>query len=399
MDGLFYKLAVKDAAIEGMGVSHHNTWEPVALDSDTGMVTNLGVHAKVTFTVPAGVKGIFDVYLTVGKCLCGGSSTPFGISINNAPPMAVPLAYQVAGESPYAYNEDGCYDVGSFRDTGDFMMKAGVYLQAGDTLAVVCMYGGRGEGLLGTVFPDIGDITLVPASSPVKCGYDQQAPQVQPIDSSDPISGKRMLWLGSSVTYGAAAGGYYSMADEIACRHPAAICDKYAVSGTTLTHMDEESYVARLMTISPDIPYDLFVLQLSTNDATTQKPLGHISPAYEAETFDTSTVLGAMETIIAYVQKVFRCPVLVYTETYFESAEYTAMVNALWQLQKKWGFFILDLYNNPEMTAIFGSEKYQSYMHDPIHPFRRGYVEWWTPAFEEKISRILSLNSSQERDR
>ena len=79
------------------------------------------------------------------------------------------------------------------------------------------------------------------------------------------LKNKTILFLGSSVTYGSAANGV-SFVDMIGdlC---GANCIKYAVSGTTLVNINEASYVSRLKSISPSIKPDLFVCQLSTNDA------------------------------------------------------------------------------------------------------------------------------------
>lgn len=45
---------------------------------------------------------------------------------------------------------------------------------------------------------------------------------------------------------------------------------------------------------------DLFICQLSTNDATGRKPLGKIADSRDMNFFDTKTVAGAIEFIIAY---------------------------------------------------------------------------------------------------
>ena len=83
------------------------------------------------------------------------------------------------------------------------------------------------------------------------------------------LQNKTVLFLGSSVTYGSAAGGV-SFAD-IMGEVCGINCIKEAVSGTTLADMDDSSYVARLKRIDRTIALDLFVCQLSTNDASTSR--------------------------------------------------------------------------------------------------------------------------------
>lgn len=67
--------------------------------------------------------------------------------------------------------------------------------------------------------------------------------EVQPVEDS-PLSGKHILFLGSSVTYGAASKGV-SFADYIAVRNGCSIT-KEAVSSTTLVDNGNSSYISRI---------------------------------------------------------------------------------------------------------------------------------------------------------
>ena len=202
------------------------------------------------------------------------------------------------------------------------------------------------------------------------------------LETPDAISGKQIAWLGSSVTYGFASDGY-SMVDAIEEEHFGAVCYKYAVSGTTLVNESEDSYVARLKQIDTSVDLDMLVVQLSTNDATQGKTLGEISDGVDIDGFDTTTVAGAIEYIIAYAKNTWNCPVVFYTGTYYESAAYASMVELLLDVQEKWDIGVIDLWNDAEMTALYETEQYWKYMSDTIHPTALGYKEWWTPKFEE----------------
>ena len=70
---------------------------------------------------------------------------------------------------------------------------------------------------------------------------------------------KRIIFLGSSVTFGSASGGV-SFADII-CEKNGYEMIKEAVSGTTLVDSDDQSYVSRLRNIDCDSA-DLFICQL-----------------------------------------------------------------------------------------------------------------------------------------
>ena len=119
------------------------------------------------------------------------------------------------------------------------------------------------------------------------------------------LEGKKLIFLGSSVTYGHASNGV-SFVEDIAARNGCSV-RKEAVSGTTLVDDREDSYIARMKQID-DPTADLFVCQLSTNDASKGKALGTVSVGFEEKDFDTSTVAGAIEYIIAYARKKWNCP-------------------------------------------------------------------------------------------
>ena len=197
------------------------------------------------------------------------------------------------------------------------------------------------------------------------------------------LAGKNIVFLGSSVTKGFAAYGT-SFVDMIAAR-TGAKCVKEAVSGTTLVDDNAKSYVARLKALDPKTPCDLFVCQLSTNDATKKKPLGKVAAAGEA--FDTKTVCGAIEYIIDYAKKTWNCPVAFYTNPEYASPEYKDMVDALYAIAKKWDIAVIDLWNDRELNTK--EAKKRSCMNDQIHPTKKGYA-LWTPVIEAALENVVA---------
>ncbi len=206
-----------------------------------------------------------------------------------------------------------------------------------------------------------------------------------------PLRGKTILFLGSSVTEGAAAEGQsfvelFEVLDGVQAV-------KEAASGTTLADRvslpalaafgNGGSYVKRLRELDPASAVDCVVCQLSTNDATMKMPLGQIGDG------DARTVTGAMEWIIRYCRDTWGCPVVFYTGSYFESAGYAAMVDRLYELKDLQGIGIIDLYTDGAFNAL-DPETYDFYMYDGIHPTKAGYAEWWFPKMEEDLTRILT---------
>ncbi len=375
---------------EGEGVGPDNEKEPTSYDEETGMIRAAAQGTEIVYTVPEGTEGTFDLYLTVSKVLAAFSSQPFTFTINDGETFSVPVDLQVPADSPASYKDDGEYDEGSLTDSGRFLIKQNLELKAGDIIKVTCAFGCKAPTLKGMVFPYVGDVLLVPAGSEVATGYDNTVKTIPEADPSDPLAGLDIIWLGSSVTYGAQAGGHYSMVDAIQDNHPGTVCEKYAISATTLVNEKEDSYVSRMKLISKDETPDLFVVQLSTNDATTGKSMGEVTDSTDPADFDDTTIAGAIETIISYVQETFGCPVVFYTGTYAEKENYEEMVDLLLKIQEKWGIGVVDMFHNEEMTAVYGTDLYNEYMHDEVHPFRKGYVEWWTPVIEEYLTEFLA---------
>lgn len=378
----------------GEGLGAENEIEETGYDQENGLVTALGAGTVVEYVVPDGTEGTYDMYLKVSKSLAASSTMPFLFSLNGGDAFSVPIDYEISGDSPAANEFEGEYDTGSITEAGWFPISAGLELEAGDTISLSAVYGSRAGMLKAMTFPYVGNILLAPAGSEVATDYDNTVRSAEAVDESDPLSGLKIIWLGSSVTLGAQSGGRYSMADYIEDMHPATVCEKYAINGTRLVNEQEDSYVARMKTISKDAAPDLFVVQLSTNDATTNRELGALSDSTDPADFDDTTIYGAIETIIAYVQETYGCPVVFYTGSYFESEEYDNMISALLEIQEKWGIGVLDMFHNEEMTALYGTDQYYEYMgEDGIHPTRLGYTEWWGPQFEQYLSEYITANA------
>ncbi|MBQ3292074.1 MAG: SGNH/GDSL hydrolase family protein [Mogibacterium sp.] len=200
------------------------------------------------------------------------------------------------------------------------------------------------------------------------------------------LTGKTIIFLGSSVTYGAAAEGQSFV--ELFEHLDGVNAIKEAKSGTTLVDKTSvlaeaafgngESYIKRLCKLDPEMHVDCVVCQLSTNDATMKLPLG------ELDTFDTGTITGAIEYIIKYCRETWGCPVVFYTGSYYESSEYAAMVDRLYEIRDKWGIGVIDLYTDKEFNAIDKAD-YDIFMYDPIHPTKVGYSQWWMPKLESEL--------------
>lgn len=204
---------------------------------------------------------------------------------------------------------------------------------------------------------------------------------------NSPLAGKNICLLGSSVAYGSSSRGY-AVGEYLAARFDANLT-KDTVSGTMLIDNGKSSYIQRMLNnLDPNAQYDLFVCQLSTNDATWKKPLGEISNGTDLGSFDTSTITGAMEYIIVYAQETWNCPVVFFTGSRYESAEYEAMVTTLLKLEEKYGICVLDLWTDDAFNDISEDDR-SLYMYDGIHPTKAGYLYFWGPEMEAQLIEFL----------
>lgn len=387
--------------------ARHLNNTPIYLDSTAATFTGDAVYdadndvikfnvsdSKATYTVEEGTRGIFDIYLEVSKRAMPFGTTPLSISVNDGEITVPIIDYGTA-----TYDAENMVWLDLY-DKGLFLCLKHVALKPGDTVTITALPGFHMtyNGKVSSYAPYIGDIILYRPGEKVAVGYEGVLPEKEHMDPRDPLSGLKLVWLGSSVTYGLMAKGY-SMADYLEDEHSRLESYKYTVSGTTLVDDNPSSYVSRMKYIPKNLDPDFFIVQLSTNDATLGKPLGELSDSYDINAFDTGTIYGAMEYIIVYASRTWHCPVLFYTGSYFENANgtndeaYADMVEVLLDIQEKWGIDVIDLYNDAAMTDLYlnNQDLYKQYMStDGIHPKADGYSLWWGPKFEDALTSYVT---------
>ena len=229
-----------------------------------------------------------------------------------------------------------------------------------------------------------------------------------------PLQGKTIYWLGSSVTDGQNAE-HLATPEYLAARTGSASV-KEAVSGTTLLDIgrdDGGSYTYRLINsekFDKNAAIDAFICQISTNDAKSEN-LSHWGAITDADVtdmdaFDLSTSIGGVEFIIAYVTETWHCPVYFYSGAFFgdeglrsnadpSGSDYGKFVNEVIEVAEKWNAMegytveVIDLYHDETFNALASDAYYEWCMADAIHPKLAGFLQWWTPYFEEFLSERL----------
>lgn len=119
------------------------------------------------------------------------------------------------------------------------------------------------------------------------------------------LKGKKILFLGSSVTVGATSENF-SFVDMLRIKYGINAV-KEAVSGTTLVDNGKDSYISRLKKYTADDKFDLVVCQLSTND------MWQNSPVYADG--KQNSIEDALKFIISYTRNNLKSKVVFYTNT------------------------------------------------------------------------------------
>lgn len=195
------------------------------------------------------------------------------------------------------------------------------------------------------------------------------------IVENSPLKGKRIAFLGSSITYGV---DNISFVEYIAKRNNCHYV-KEAVSGTTLVTSSPNSYIERIKKIDLNEKFDIFVCQLSTNDIAQDKPFGNINDN------DTNTILGAINFIYNYVKEKWNCPFIMYTSAYYDSENYQRLVSLVKEMKY---INLIDMYSDVNFNNITNEQR-KLYMLDGVHPTQTGYLEWWTPYIEKALYKII----------
>jgi lysophospholipase L1-like esterase len=208
--------------------------------------------------------------------------------------------------------------------------------------------------------------------------------QSAPKKMDSPLKGKKVFWLGSSVTAGLFS--YGEAVPEFLATETGLISKKDAVSGTTLRQEkeDDQSYVSRLKgarILDPRESLDAFICQLSTNDAWEPEKWGDIRTEGP---YDPRTTLGAIQTIVEEVRKRWACPIYFYSGSFYADSNgknYALLVTKMQEISALMQAPFLDLFSDQDFNARLPLPR-KTLMHDGIHPYRAGYELWWTPAFE-----------------
>ena len=77
---------------------------------------------------------------------------------------------------------------------------------------------------------------------------------------------------------------------------------------------------------------------------------------------------------------------MIYSNPFFDSKKYGELVEATKELQNKWKFKFLNMWDDKHFN--YSENERQLYMVDDIHPTRAGYKLSWLSEFEKALTDI-----------
>ena len=203
---------------------------------------------------------------------------------------------------------------------------------------------------------------------------------------STALSGKRMLWLGSSFSAGTGSGGI-CLTDYLKYINGTEIINE-SLAHSYLSSVTQNSAVKRFRSSLALVSHaDYLVIEISPIDA--EMTSGNVSDSFDRFTFPIKTTIGALEYLIAYSKELWDPQIILFTLPYCGDHAYEQLISKVQQVSDKWNVHLIDMYHdrtleNPDPV------KRSLYMTDVSHPTKAGLHDWIVPYIQEKLLNIAA---------
>ena len=206
------------------------------------------------------------------------------------------------------------------------------------------------------------------------------------VDSTSPLKGKKMLFMGDSISYGAgdAASPFRTgraWAGRIA-DWTGAITTNASVSGAKVSFQrGDDNWVYSQYVPHQNTKFDIIVMHGGVNDARHLRPVGTLSEGTDEATLkkNQASFVGGLEWIFYNVSKTNTEAKLFFIANHRldghdkgHAKDMSAYFNAAKQACEKWGVHCLDLVNNTDFLAEFDVTS-GVHTFDGLHPNKEGY--------------------------
>ncbi|MBQ6488892.1 MAG: SGNH/GDSL hydrolase family protein [Solobacterium sp.] len=200
------------------------------------------------------------------------------------------------------------------------------------------------------------------------------------------LSGKQILWLGSSFSAGTGSGGT-ALTDYLKQINDAEIINE-SLAHSYLSSVTQNSAVKRFRSSLALVSHaDYLVIEVSPIDA--EMTHGAVSDSMDRFTFNIKTTTGALEYLIAYARELWDPVIILFTLPYCSDPAYEQLLSRIHQVSDKWNVHLIDMYNDRELENP-DPVKRSLYMSDISHPTKAGLRDWIVPYMQEKLLNIAA---------
>ncbi|MBQ9079854.1 MAG: SGNH/GDSL hydrolase family protein [Clostridia bacterium] len=201
---------------------------------------------------------------------------------------------------------------------------------------------------------------------------------VPEIDTTSKLTGKKALFIGDSITFGAGEDGgfYFSWAGRIGAQTGMTVVNN-GDSGARISNTGDSGYIFNALA-SKDKDYDMIVMHGGVNDARYTVPVG-VMTAEGTTTFDITTFGGGLENIFTTAKKLYPKADLFYISNFHldghnkgSAQDMSAYFDLAAQICEKYGVHYINLYDNEELNDQLVTTT-TKYLPDTLHPNGAGY--------------------------
>lgn len=272
-----------------------------------------------------------------------------------------------------------------------------VHEKISDTLAILCYKVPLGVSYVCMITPnEFAKTTVMTANEPFS--YAEYGVYIRnidtdagiPVDEDSVLRGKRILFIGDSIT-----GGSYDVmhpstgkayAGRIAVSTGAEVVN-CSVGGATITPQTDKSWLHDQLTSQKGEDFDVIVIHAGGNDA--KRGVG-IGTPLSTPSDRINTFAAHFQYLIATAKEQHPNAKLFYIAAFqrpsykFDISEYYAMAK---QICEQYDVHYIDLYNHEELNAKLMADK-TFYFPDLVHPTTQGY-DIITPYVQGEIEQVM----------
>jgi len=219
--------------------------------------------------------------------------------------------------------------------------------------------------------------------------------QIPEVDTDSTLYGKKALFVGDSITFGAGESGtfWFSWAGRLGALTGMTVVNN-GDSGARVSNTGTSGYISSGLTSNRQ-DYDLVVMHGGVNDARYNISVGVITAAGTV-TFDSQTFGGGLESMFKIATTVYPNADLFYISNFHLDGHSTGSAKDMSkyfdlaeQICEKWNVTYINLYDNTDLNNALKTTT-TTYLPDTLHPNAAGY-EIITPYIRAELEAFYTV--------